>query len=108
IFTRVNGAASRGIVRLNSDGTLDESFKIGDGFGWSSGQQVGGLDLDSAGRILVTGDFDQFNGMLRTNICRLNGDGTLDQSFDARLGGYPDKNNIMAFAGAITLSNQIV
>ncbi|MEI7991857.1 MAG: hypothetical protein WCH93_05425 [Actinomycetota bacterium] len=70
------------IARLNSDGTLDASFNHG-GFGAS---EVKSVAVQSDGRILVSGDFTQFDPggtpVTVNRIARLNSDGTLDTSFN--------------------------
>jgi len=43
--------------------------------------RVNRLHLDGAGRIIVTGDFDSFDGQPRSRVARLLADGTLDPAF---------------------------
>lgn len=77
-FTDFNGAVKNRIVRLNTNGTLDTTFNIGTGFNnvvWSSA-------IQSDGKIIVGGDFSQFNGTITNRIARLNVNGTLDIGFN--------------------------
>jgi hypothetical protein len=51
--------------------------------------------LQADGRILVGGQFTTLAGQSRTNIARLNADGTLDTSFNPGAGGfYPHVNSL--------------
>jgi uncharacterized delta-60 repeat protein len=45
------------------------------------------MTLDSAGRVLISGDFTHVNGAQRVGIARLNADGSLDGSFVPGPGG---------------------
>lgn len=77
-FTQFNASPLSRIARLNSDGSLDNTFNPGSGFDFDP--QV--LALQSDGKILVGGLFEEFNGIERNHLVRLNSDGTLDSSFD--------------------------
>ena len=85
-FTTLAGAARSRIGRLNSDGSIDSSFDPGaDNF-------VGTLAVQTDGKILVGGSFFHLGGggtgtTPRTNIGRLNSDGSLDTDFDPGAGG---------------------
>jgi uncharacterized delta-60 repeat protein len=76
-FTSYNGTSKNRIARLNSDGTLDDSFITGTGTNNSIWTTV----LQSDGKIIIGGDFTSYNGTSRNRITRLNPDGTLDASF---------------------------
>jgi uncharacterized delta-60 repeat protein len=71
-FTTVNSTSRRAFARLNSDGSLDKTLDLGTGSkaGANNGQTFG-LTLDRAGRIIVGGFFDIFNGLPRSNVLRL-------------------------------------
>ncbi len=74
-------AASRMIVRLNTNGTLDPSFDA-TGFDLNfSTPQVSAIALQSDGKIIVGGAFLYENNGTITAIARLNTDGSLDFSF---------------------------
>lgn len=86
-FSSYNGVASRGIARLNSDGTLDSTFSTNIGTGASSLNTSGGLALQADGKIIFGGSFASFNGSPTTSrIVRLNSDGTLDGGFNIGTG----------------------
>jgi len=76
-FTEYNGTARNRIARLNSNGSLDTSFTIGTGF--NNGVQT--IALQSDGKILVGGNFTEYNGTTQNYIARLNANGSLDNSF---------------------------
>lgn len=82
-FGNYNGTARNGIVRLNTDGTLDNTFSIGTGFN----QAVRDLILQPDGKIIVAGVFTAYNGTGRNYIARLNSDGSLDNTFTIGTGG---------------------
>ena len=70
------------MIRINSDGSLDASFKSGL-FGLSS---VSVVHLLSDNKILVGGNFTSYNGTTVGNLIRLNQDGSIDNTFNAGLG----------------------
>jgi uncharacterized delta-60 repeat protein len=89
-FTMVNGVACNSIARLNTDGTLDTSFTPGAGFAGPVQSRnadfagpVQALARQGDGKLLVGGNFYSANGVSRSNIARLNTDGTLDTAFGA-------------------------
>jgi uncharacterized delta-60 repeat protein len=83
-FTSWNGTATGGIVRLNTDGTLDTTFMTNVGTGGTDTTSIASLGLQSTGKIIVTGYFTSWNGTTGMNrIVRLNSDGTRDTSFNA-------------------------
>jgi uncharacterized delta-60 repeat protein len=80
-FSSYSGVSSNGIIRLNSNGSIDTSFVVGSGFFGFFGPQVYSLILQSDGKILVGGDFISYSGASSENIIRLNTDGSVDTSF---------------------------
>lgn len=77
-FTSVNGQNFNRLARLNPDGSLDSAFNIGAG----ANGIISALALQIDGKILVGGNFSQFNGRTRNCITRLNSDGTLDPTIN--------------------------
>lgn len=65
------------IIRLNSDGSRDTTFNTGDGFN----NDVYDIHVQPNGKILVGGDFYEYNGTVAYKIVRLNSNGSLDSSF---------------------------
>lgn len=76
-FTMYNGTATNRIVRLNSNGTLDTTFNIGSG----ANMTIHAATLQTDGKIIIVGEFIQFNETSKNKIARLNADGTIDTSF---------------------------
>lgn len=76
-FTKMHGVTRGKVARLNVDGTLDTSFNPGTG----ANGAVDTLAIQPDGKILVGGDFTQWNGQSRVGLVRLNTDGSLDTSF---------------------------
>ncbi len=71
------------LARLNTDGTLDTGFNVG------LNEQISGMAVQADAKIMLSGYFDtvQPQGAAspapRQRMVRLNGDGTLDDSFTA-------------------------
>jgi uncharacterized delta-60 repeat protein len=74
------------ISRLNAKGALDTSFHSGFiTFTYNNQLESGdvySVTVQADDKIIVAGQFTQFDGIDRTNLVRLNSDGTLDASFD--------------------------
>ena len=88
VFTSYNNVACNRIARLNSDGTLDNSFTVGTiaNNGFSFGLDVVAVQPD--GKLLIGGIFSTYNGVNVTNIARLNIDGSLDTTFVTTIGQF--------------------
>jgi uncharacterized delta-60 repeat protein/uncharacterized repeat protein (TIGR01451 family) len=70
------GSTARGIVRLNSDGSLDASF-----IAPSFDDDILAMAVDDQGRIVVGGRFGFAAGLSRQKLARLLPDGSLDPTF---------------------------
>jgi len=81
-FTAVSGTNQGYLARLNSNGSLDTNFNAGAG---ADGPVVA-LAVQPDGRILLGGAFATVNFVSRTNIARLNSNGSLDMDFDPGTG----------------------
>lgn len=81
-FTYYNGSPKNSIVRLNSNGTIDNTFNIGTGFNNS----VESIYKTSDGKLLVSGSFTTYNAVTSNKIIRLNDNGSLDTTFSSNLG----------------------
>jgi hypothetical protein len=66
------------IVRLNSNGTIDNTFNIGSGFN----NNVNSISVQPDGKILVGGNFGTYNDVTVNRFARLITDGTLDTTFN--------------------------
>jgi uncharacterized delta-60 repeat protein len=85
-FTSYDGNSRNRIVRLNSDGSIDNTFSIGAGFN----DYVYSIDIQLDGKIIVGGEFTSYSGISRNKIVRLNSDGSIDNTFNIGTGfnGY--------------------
>lgn len=81
-FTSFNGIAVNRLTRLNSDGTTDSGFNIGNGFNGN----VNSIALQSDGKIVIVGTFTTFDGNTQNRIVRLNNDGSIDATFNTGIG----------------------
>ncbi|MCI0537397.1 MAG: immunoglobulin domain-containing protein [Verrucomicrobiales bacterium] len=86
-FSKLNSRDQGGILRLNVDGSLDETFSPGSGPFLHNEFNCCGvvyaiLPMDN-GQILVGGLFDTFSGQPHAALVRLNADGSLDPGFSA-------------------------
>lgn len=78
LFTTYNGISRNRIARLNTDGSLDNSFNPGTG----ANNTINTIAIQTDGKILIGGEFTSYNGVARKGFARLNPDGSLDTSFD--------------------------
>ena len=76
-FTAYSGISNNRIVRLNTDGSYDTSFVIGNGFNVVVRESL----IQSDGKIIVGGDFTTYSGISSNNIARLNTNGSYDTSY---------------------------
>jgi uncharacterized delta-60 repeat protein len=79
-YLSYNGVSSREIIRLNTDGTVDNTFSAGTGF---SGSITYDVKIQTNGKMLVGGNHTSYNGTTSKSIIRLNTDGTVDNTFSA-------------------------
>lgn len=86
----VGGGFSRYLVRLNADGSKDNSFDIAVG---DFDGQVLSTAVQADGQVLIGGYFTTVKGNYRQGIARLNTNGSLDTSFN------PHHDNYNAFYG---------
>ncbi|WP_379963351.1 T9SS type A sorting domain-containing protein [Epilithonimonas sp. UC225_85] len=86
-----NGYFTKGLLRLNSDGSTDASFNAGT----SANDGVYQIVVQPDGKILIAGYFTKYNGTDRYRFARLNADGSLDLTFKTSL---PNGTNINAIA----------
>ncbi|MCC2544888.1 IPT/TIG domain-containing protein [Hymenobacter sp. BT175] len=96
-FAYYNGAAAPNLIRLNADGTVDASFGLGSGFGYtfSRPHEVRGVVVQPDGKVLVCGLFDTFNGQPQGNVVRLNADGSRDGTFAGQMTGLQGINAVV-------------
>jgi uncharacterized delta-60 repeat protein/uncharacterized repeat protein (TIGR01451 family) len=78
-FTVADGVTRHRLARVNADGSLDYTFASRPG---GADDVVRGLALQSDGRVLIVGDFLNYDGSSRNHFARVNLDGSLDWQFD--------------------------
>ncbi len=91
-FTSYNGKTENRIIRLNSNGTKDDTFVTGKAFSGLN-SFVHCMALQSDGKILVGGNFAGYNGTNAYRIIRLNSNGSVDTIFNNITGGGFNKNS---------------
>ena len=98
-FTFANGVARNRIARFNSNGSLDTTFDPGTG----ADGEITAAVLQPDGRIVVAGLFTSFNGFTHNRVCRLNANGSVDQTF-----GLGNGINTAALALALQSDGRII
>ncbi len=78
-FSHYNGIERHGLARLNTDGALDLTFDPGIGLPW--GGMIYEMILQPDGKVIIGGNFQEFDGTGRKSIARINSDGSLDLGF---------------------------
>ncbi len=76
-FNTYNSVATGRLIRLNSDGSNDTTFKGGT----RSEGPIRAAALQEDGKIIIGGLFTNYNGIARQNLARIKTDGNLDSSF---------------------------
>jgi uncharacterized delta-60 repeat protein len=86
-FNTYNGTSFGGIVRLNTDGTVDPGFNTGTGFNLTAFKVL----LQADGKILVGGGFSTYDDSpVGIALVRLHPDGALDTTLDTGEGAFPN------------------
>lgn len=92
-FTHYKETEVNHIVRLNADGSIDETFDTGTG----ANHFIRGAAQQPDGKYIITGIFTSFNGQPAKQMVRLNNDGSRDNSFAySTTIGLPD-DSILGF-----------
>jgi uncharacterized delta-60 repeat protein len=79
-FRTVNARPRPLIARLNSDGSVDDSFHCR--LAGDVNLRLSAVAVSSNGKVWIGGRFTHVNGVARVNLARLNADGSLDAGFD--------------------------
>lgn len=85
-----NGKWVQNLTRLNVDGSVDISFNIGTGLN----DTVKAIVLQPDGKIIIAGEFYNYDGIHINRIARLNTDGSIDTSFNPGIGPNDDILNL--------------
>ena len=81
-FTHYNTTDRNRIARIESDGTVDNTFNPG--LGADGG--LSSIIIQSTGKILISGTFTSYDSASREGLARIESDGTIDNTFDPGLG----------------------
>jgi uncharacterized delta-60 repeat protein len=81
-FTSYSGRSFNRITRLNTNGFIDSTFSIGDGF---TGL-ITNISIQNDEKIIVGGGFTSFSGISSNAIARLNTNGSYDSTFNIGTG----------------------
>jgi uncharacterized delta-60 repeat protein len=118
VFSTYSGSSNNFIVRINSNGTKDNTFNLGTGFN----SNVNISSLQSDGKIIAAGAFTTYSGSSNNYIVRINSDGTKDNTFNVGAGldaagwggglnnsiSYDPQNNVYLASDNVTYSGSIV
>lgn len=88
-FSSINGSIRSKIARLNSDGTLDNTFTPPN---FGNNGFINCVSIQNDGKMLIGGTVLNLNGS--SNIFRLNQDGTIDNTFLVGAGANNEINDI--------------
>lgn len=77
LFNSYNTTTIKNLARINSNGTIDNTFTTGVG----PNNEVFELFLQKDGKILLAGFFSKYNNVNYNGFVRLNSDGTIDTNF---------------------------
>lgn len=93
-LTEYNGVSVPNIVKINMDGTIDTSFNPGTGF---DGVNLYSVNVIWGNKLLVEGDFENYNGTPSNYAIILNSDGTIYYTFNSvYVGPVVIGNNLFA------------
>ena len=81
-FTNFNGINANRIIRLHTDGSIDNTFNAGIG----ANSSILDIELQNDNKIIIVGFFTSYNGIGVNKIARLNSDGSLDTTFNSGSG----------------------
>lgn len=101
-FTIANGTTVNRIARLNSDGSLDNTFATGIGFPGTS-PSITSICISADGGIIIGGNFTLFNSITSNRIIKLLPSGEHDTTFNIGTGF-----NAMVTALAVQPDGKIV
>jgi uncharacterized delta-60 repeat protein len=111
-FNSFNGVTANRRARLNSNGTLDNTFLINT----SIDSSIRAIEIQLDGKIVLIGNFSSIGGVTANRTARLNSDGTLDTAFVTNVGvGASSSVNSLAIqsdgkiiiGGIFTFFNQV-
>ena len=91
-------------ARINVNGSNDSGFVTGNGT--DNNRRINGILFQSDGKMIVYGSFENYNGIQKILITRLNSDGTQDNTYVSTIYNLPNSNgSIKNIRSAKMLSN---
>jgi uncharacterized delta-60 repeat protein len=86
LFSSFNGVTRASLVRLNADGSVDQTYTTAVTFSSIGSSVAPSLLLQQDGKLLLAGDITKINGISTSKLVRLNADGSLDAAFSSAMG----------------------
>ncbi|WP_338840775.1 T9SS type A sorting domain-containing protein [Flavobacterium ginsenosidimutans] len=84
-FSDIGGVSKNSLVKLDSSGNIDNTFDVSDNING----RVFSLTLQDDGKLLIGGNFYRIlGGEPSYNMCRLNTDGTVDNTFTSTYSNF--------------------
>jgi len=110
-YLSLNGISSPYLTRLESNGTIDESFNTGTSFNG----KIYASYIQPDGKIIVGGSFTTYNGIASGRLIRLNTDGSYDDTFNTSIaansgiiyGITPQSDGKLIIVGSFTKYNYV-
>ena len=97
-----NGVATKTIIRVDANGTLDTAFNSNLGSGIN--ETIRHISIQSDGKIIISGQFGLVNGTGKEGVARLGIDGVLDNSYGTYSNNFVNRNAIALSTGKIFLA----
>ena len=94
-FQTISGSTRRYVARLTASGSVDSQFDTGAG----PNNPVNSVAVDDSGKIVLGGLFTSISGSSRSYVGRLNGNGSIDRSFDPGPGANANVNSVATTQG---------
>ena len=112
-FTSYNGSGVKYIARLNSDGSLDSTFKSPLGYGFD--KPINGIRLIDNNKIAVWGNFNNYDVTSTPGFAVLNPDNSINNNYfgtngsiNGQINGISEVNGQALIYGSITSYNNLV
>jgi uncharacterized delta-60 repeat protein len=93
-FSSYNGTSCNGLVRVNSNGSIDTSFHSGA----AAATTIYSIVIQNDGNILIGGGMAIYDGASRNGVARLNPDGSLDATFNPGSGTGSSGSRVYSIA----------
>ena len=95
-FVTYNGQPIKKLIRLNTDGSIDNTFNIGNGFESSlSYLGINSLEVQNDNKIVLGGEITEYNATMIPKVVRLNSDGSIDNTFNFSETNFDKELNII-------------